>query len=115
MQNDEAWLLALLIFLFSVAVMSAAAIYYGARLSAERIPMQWGKDGAPTWYASRSIGLWWQVGFTILVATGLFIFAAISSREKVADISLTICLLSIITALTQVWHLRAVCRWDRRQ
>ena len=50
-----------------LAFIAGCAIRYGREITAPRIPMQWGTDGRPTWFAPRLVGLWFSFGFTAIV------------------------------------------------
>jgi hypothetical protein len=50
-----------------VALMVAASLYCKARITSDRIAMQWGFDGKPTWTAPKAVGLWFTVGFALFV------------------------------------------------
>lgn len=59
-----------------LVIMTAVSFALGRRVTAARVPMQWGFDGKPTWFAWRRVGIWSPVaigaGVLILVlATGV--------------------------------------------
>jgi hypothetical protein len=46
----------------AVLLMVCANLYYGPRVARDRIAMQWGFDGNPTWYAPKRLyisGVFW--------------------------------------------------------
>ena len=62
------------VFGFAVALVVASNFYLGPRIERERVAMQWGASGEPTWYAPKWLAMW---GVIILVATiRLFIWLA---------------------------------------
>lgn len=87
----------------------------------DRLPMQWGLDGRPTWRAPRAIA----VSFTpvlaaVSLAIPLALFAAIPAGSARADESeaalLTVALgMALAYAAAHEGHLWAIRRWDRTQ
>jgi hypothetical protein len=51
----------------AVAFVSAINLYYGPRIKGDRLPMEWGRDGKPTWYAPKAIALWDLLAFMLVV------------------------------------------------
>ena len=49
-------------------------LYFGPRISRDRVAMQWASDGKPTWYAPKWLALWGTIGF--MLAVRLFIWAS---------------------------------------
>jgi len=58
----------------AILIVIGCTLYFGPKIKGERIAMQWGVDGKPTWTAPKQIGLWWMVAF--MLAVRLFIWAA---------------------------------------
>jgi hypothetical protein len=58
----------------AVALVVGCNLYYGPRIKCERVAMQWGFDGKPTWYAPKWLALWGMVFF--MLAIRLFIWLA---------------------------------------
>jgi hypothetical protein len=58
----------------AVALVIGCNLYYGPRIHAERVAMQWGMDRKPTWYAPKWLALWGTVPF--MLAIRLFIWLA---------------------------------------
>lgn len=46
------------IFWLASIMMIASSLYSAPRIARDRIAMQWGFDGKPTWFAPKPIGLW---------------------------------------------------------
>ena len=55
------------IFGAAVLIVIGCNLYFGPRIKGERIPMQWGLDGKPTWSAPKQIALWGTVAFMLAV------------------------------------------------
>jgi hypothetical protein len=62
------------VFCAAILIVIGCNLYFGPKIKGERIAMQWGVDGKPTWTAPKQIGLWWMVPF--MLAVRLFIWAA---------------------------------------
>jgi hypothetical protein len=60
----------------AIAFMAGCSLYFRPRIKSDRIAMQWGFDGKPTWSAPKEIGLW----VTVLIAlfTRFLIWAAMT-------------------------------------
>lgn len=93
----------------AVAFVAGCSLHYGSRIKNERMAMQWGLDGKPTWYAPTKIALWGTVA--LMLAVRLLIWAAmiyVPDRVNSPEIGLT--LFSIIIATAHVWILRSAAR-----
>jgi Protein of unknown function (DUF1648) len=55
-----------IVFAVAVGFVVACNLYFHRRIG-DRIAMQWGVDGKPTWYAPKWIALWGMVVFMIAV------------------------------------------------
>ena len=102
-------------FILALLVIAASSVYFGVRIATAKVPMQWGIDGNPTWYAPRTIGLWSMLGFTLIIGGGLLAMMRFVESEKVAGLSYSLIFLSVTAAITQIWHLNAVSKWAARQ
>lgn len=93
----------------ALALTAAANLYYAPRITSDRLAMQWGLDGKPTWYAPRRTALWGTVAF--MVAVRLLIWAAMTYvPDKVNGPEIGLLLFSIIVAAVQLWMLRSAAR-----
>ena len=102
-----------IVFVLALIVMAGCSLHFAPRIPTSRVPMQWGFDGAPTWYAPRLVGLWGPLGFVIAVR--LFIAAAAHyTPDKVHHVDIGIVGLSVVMAAVHAWHLRAVTRWAKQ-
>lgn len=94
------------VFCAAILIVIGCSLYFGPRIKGERIAMQWGVDGRPTWYAPRQIGLWWMVAF--MLAVRLFIWAASTYfPARVHGIDAGIIGLSVIGAGAHLYVLMA--------
>ena len=107
--------LSLVVFVAALIAIAAASLYFGQRIRIQEIPMQWGFDGRPIWYAPRIIGLWWMLYFAIVVGIGLLVLAHFATGAKAGNLWLAVMLFSVIATVVQVWHLNAVMRWAAGQ
>ena len=108
-------IVALLVFALTVAGIIASSIHFGGRITTPRIPMQWGLDGNPTWYATRTIGLWWPLFFVLAMGLGMISLGLFSDAGKAAGFWVVVMLFPIIFALIQLWHFNMVARWASKQ
>ena len=99
-----------------VGAMTFAASYFGKRIAAQRIPMQWGFNGQPTWYAPKSVALWAPICLTIL-GVPLFLFGIEFGfpppRAERSAIGLII--FAVVMGVTYSAYLFAVMRWASKQ
>ena len=56
-----------IIFAAAVVLAIAASLYYAPRIKSDRVAMQWGWDGKPTWHAPKWVALWGTVAFMLAV------------------------------------------------
>jgi hypothetical protein len=93
----------------AVAFMVGCSLYFGPRINSDRMAMQWGFNGEPTWRAPKAIGLWGMVAFAVAVRA--LIWAAMTYLpENVHGAETGLLLSSIIVAATHVLILRAAAR-----
>ena len=93
----------------AVALVVMASLYYGPRITSERMAMQWGLDGKPTWHAPKAVGLWAMVVFALAVR--LFIWAAMTyAPDRVRGPEIAVLLLSFIMVAVHLFMLRAAMR-----
>jgi hypothetical protein len=101
-----------ILFVAAIIFIAACSLHFSSKIKSKKIPMQWGTNGQPTWLAPRLLGLWWQCGFTLLVGGVLYVVASQIAIEKIPALCASIAILSISTGLAQLFHLRAVVRWE---
>jgi hypothetical protein len=93
-------------YVFAAAVLFVIGcnLYFGPRIGSERIAMQWGLDGKPTWYAPKQLALWGMVVF--MFAVRAFIWAAVTYiPQSVHGVEVGIVLFSLTTAGAQFFIL----------
>lgn len=56
-------------FALTLALISAINLFWGVPIDAAKVPMPWGLDGNPTWYAPKAIGLWFPLVFAALIGS----------------------------------------------
>ena len=94
------------VFCAAVLVVIGFNLYFGPRIEGERIPMQWGFDGRPTWSAPKQIALWGMVAF--LLALRLLIWAASTyDPARVHGVEIGIIGSSVIIVATHIYILMA--------
>lgn len=82
---------------FAVALVVAFNIYFGRRIEGERVAMQWGRDGEPTWYAPKWLAMWGMIVF--MAAVRLFIWlASVCTPQYVHGAELGMVVFSVIAA-----------------
>ncbi|MCK1405283.1 DUF1648 domain-containing protein, partial [Bradyrhizobium sp. 76] len=62
------------VFGFAVALVVGLNLYLGPRIESERVAMQWGPNGEPTWCAPKWLAMWGMIAF--MAAVRLFIWLA---------------------------------------
>ena len=93
----------------AVTFIVVANLYYGARIKGDRVAMQWGLDGSPTWYAPKAIALWGIVGFALAVRLSIWV-AMTYVPDKVNGAEIGLLLFSIIVMAVHLLMLRAAAR-----
>jgi len=85
------------VFGFAIALVVASNLYLGPRIEGERVAMQWGPNGEPTWYAPKWLAMWGMIAF--MAAVRLFIWLASTyAPQHVHGAELGIVIFSLITA-----------------
>jgi hypothetical protein len=98
-----------LIFCLALLVVVAANLYHAPRIPGDRVAMQWGFDGKPTWSAPKTLALWGMVAFMLVVR--LFIWAAMTYvPNKVNGPELALALFSLIVAASHLFVLRSAAK-----
>lgn len=81
----------------ALAVVIALNFYFGPRIERERVAMQWGRNGEPTWYAPKWLAMWGMLAF--MGAVRLFIWLASTyAPQRVHGVELGIVIFSIMAA-----------------
>ncbi|QUS40934.1 hypothetical protein RPMA_20385 [Tardiphaga alba] len=93
-----------IVFCAAIAVMIVGSLYAAPRIVRDRIDMQWGLDGKPTWSAPKALDLWGVIVFAL--ALRAVIWAAMTwTPDRVHGAELGIVLMSIIVALSHLYVL----------
>lgn len=101
------------VFLAAIVVIIALNLYFGPRITISEMPMQWGLDGNPIWYAPRLLGLWWPLYLMISVGLGIIVIGHFA--RNAGGVWYGLMAFSLILAAVQWWHLGAVIRWAMKQ
>lgn len=107
--------IAWLSYLGAIAGMALIALSYGSGIGTETIPMQWGIDGRPTWYADTTIGLWMPVAILAVVAPLLFRQIKQASPQTGARTWIGMIATSGFLLAVYAWHVSAVLAWAEAQ
>jgi hypothetical protein len=82
----------------------ACNFHFSSRIEQERIAMQWGSGGEPTWYAPKWLAMWGMVLF--MVAVRLFIWLASTyAPQSVHGVDVGIAGFSVIVAASHLFIL----------
>ena len=98
-----------LIFWPVVVFLVACNLYYGPRISSDRIATQWGSDGKPTWHAPKAVGLLGMVAFLLAVRLLIWVLSTYTP-SKVHGVELGLLLFSIIIAVSHVFVINKAIR-----
>ena len=93
----------------AVVLMVCANLYYGARIACDRIAMQWGLDGKPTWHAPKRLYLWGSLVFVALVRFVIWLFATYDPQH-VHGVNAGIVAFAVIEAAVHVFILKMAVR-----
>jgi hypothetical protein len=64
------------VFAATLLAVVGCSVWFGPRISRDKIAMQWGFDGKPTWYAPKWLALWGTIPF--MLAVRLFIWVSMT-------------------------------------
>ena len=92
------------VFGLAVALIVVLNLYFGPRIERERIAMQWGTNGEPTWYAPKWLAMWGMVIF--MFAIRLFIWLASTyTPQRVHGVELGIIGSSVVATSSHLFVL----------
>jgi hypothetical protein len=95
----------------AVALVAGCNFYFGSRIKRERVAMQWGSDGKPTWYAPKWLAMWGMVPF--MVAIRLFIWLVSTyAPQSVHGAELGIVGFSVVVAASHIFVLKMAEKAD---
>ena len=100
--------------MLALVLAATCSVHFGRRIRSMKVPMQWGSNGEPTWFAPRPIGIWWGFGFTLIVGGFMFAMACGLAAENIPSLCLAIAAMSILEVIVQFLHLRAIVRWEAK-
>jgi hypothetical protein len=87
-------------------------LYFSPRIRRDRIAMQWGLDGKPTWSAPKWFALWGMVGFMLAVRWSIWL-ATIYTPRLVHGAGLGILIFSGVFAVTHLFTLKTAVKKER--
>jgi hypothetical protein len=93
----------------AIALMAGCSLCFRARIKSDRVAMQWGFDGKPTWSAPKAIGLWGTV--VLALFTRLLIWVAMTYfPQSVHGAEFGLLMPSIVFAVAHLIALAAAVR-----
>ncbi|MFZ0422562.1 MAG: hypothetical protein WAL80_06765 [Xanthobacteraceae bacterium] len=96
-------------FVASLVFVIGCNLYFGPRIKSDRVAMQWGYDGKPTWYAAKGLALWGMVAF--MLAVRLFIWLVSTyAPQHVHGVQVGIFGFSVTVAAAHLYLLRTAAR-----
>jgi hypothetical protein len=93
----------------AVAFMTGCSLYFGVRIKSDRMAMQWGFDGKPTWSTPKAIGLWGTVVLALLTRFLMWV-AMTYFPQTVHGAESGLLMASIILAVSHLFVLVAAVR-----
>jgi hypothetical protein len=97
------------IFGIALIVVIAASLYLGPRIKRDRIAMQWGFDGRPTWQAPKRLRLWAMVPLMLAVRLLIWLGATYAPRST-HRVELGIAAFSAIACASHIFILKKAQR-----
>jgi Protein of unknown function (DUF1648) len=96
-------------FAAALVVVIGCNLYFGPRIGSDKVAMQWGLDGNPTWYAPKWLALWGMVAF--MLAVRLLIWAAMTYiPQYVHGVQFGVVAFSVGMVVTQIYILNAAVK-----
>ena len=97
------------VFAAAVVFVIGSNLYFSPRIRHERVAMQWGFDGKPTWYAPKWLALWGMVG--LMFAMRALIWLAMTYKPRhVHGADVAIAGLSLIAAGSHFFVLKTAAK-----
>jgi hypothetical protein len=93
------------VFVAAIMIVIGCNFYFGPLIKQERVAMQWGSDGKPTWHARRWVALWWMIPFMI-AARSIIWLASTYAPQSVHGAELGIVLFSVIAVASHIFVLK---------
>jgi hypothetical protein len=92
------------VFVAALVFVIGCNIYFGPRLSTDRIAMQWDAGGRANWHAPKWAALWGTVAF--MIAVRFLIWVTIThAPESVHGVQVAVVLISLTSAATHLFTL----------
>lgn len=95
-------------FIAALAVMIGANLYFAPKVG-ERVAMQWGLDGNPTWYAPKHAAMWGMVALAIGVRLLIYLTMTFTPRMAHGP-EIGLLLASIVIAASHIGILAVAAR-----
>jgi hypothetical protein len=96
-------------FIAALAFVIGCNLYFGPRITSDRVAMQWGFNGKPVWYAPKGLALWGMLAF--MLAVRLFIWLASTyAPQHVHGVQVGILGFSVTVAAAHFYTLRTAAR-----
>jgi hypothetical protein len=93
----------------AIVFMAGCSLFFAPRIKSDRMAMQWGFDGKPTWSAPKAVGLWATVVLALL--TRLLIWVAMTCfPQAVHGAEAGLLIASIVFAASHLFVLAAAAR-----
>ena len=96
--------LADLVFATALAFVIGCNIYFGPRLTSDRIAMQWDVSGRATWHAPKWVALWGMAAFMVVVRFLIWV-TSIYAPASVHGVQIGIILFSLTFAAAHAFTL----------
>jgi hypothetical protein len=91
-------------FAAALVVIVGCNLYFSPRIAGDKVAMQWGLDGKPTWYAPKWLAMWGAIAFMLVVR--LFIWASMTyTPQYVHGAELGVLIFSMVMVVTQIYVL----------
>jgi len=97
------------VFAAAVAFVISCNFYFGPRIRRDRIAMQWGLDGKPTWYAAKGLALWGTVAFMLAIRFFIWLTSTYDP-QRVHGVELGIVGFSVTVAAAHVFILTSAAK-----
>jgi hypothetical protein len=93
------------IFGAAITLIIGCNFYFGPRIKRERVAMQWGRNGKPTWYAPRWVAIWWMIPFMIAIRLIIWL-ASTYAPQTVHGAELGVAGFSVIATASYIFVLK---------
>jgi len=94
-----------IVFVAALILMAGCNLYFAPRITADRIAMQWGVGGNPTWHAPKLAAMWGPLALAVLIRLAIWA-AQTYTPDKVHGAEIGLILFSAIILVVHVITLR---------